>query len=190
MLTLNEILAQLHVCSEARQWAATQPDARTAWCNCPRGDWLLRGAVMLGIEHKTIIAAACDCAELALPYVAKGEDRPQKTVDIIRAWLVGEATLDEVRTAARAADAAWAAWAAETPAAARAARAAAAAARAAWAAEAATAAPASAAAAAWIVATARADARSGTLKQCADIVRSRITWEHIAEAVNQKCLTH
>jgi len=196
MLTLNAILDHLDICSEARQWAAAQPDAKTAWFNCPRGDWLLRGAVMLGIEHKTIVAATCDCAELALPYVPEGDERPQNAIDMTRAWLAGKATLEDVRAAADDAGEAageaialaydgdiWAdAWAT--------------------AADAAVAASAAADAAsdadADIIATAAraaADAamadgtHNDVLRQCADIVRSRITWEQIADRIEARCVS-
>jgi len=182
MLTLNEILDQLHVCSEARQWAATQPDARTAWCNCPRGDRLIWLAGMLGIDRKTIAAAVCDCVELALPFVIKHNERPRNAITVTRARLAGEATLEDLRAAAAAADdAADAAWAKAAWADAAWAKAASAAAAAAedvtWTAASAT------AAVAWTVAAAPADARSDVLKQCADIVRSRITWEQIADGI-------
>jgi len=33
-------LEELGACKEAINWAATQPDAQTAWNNCARSDWM------------------------------------------------------------------------------------------------------------------------------------------------------
>lgn len=96
--------------------------------------WCFRA---LGPEHrKVLVAFACDCAERALKYASRGDDRPRIAIETMRAWLRGEASLEQVEKAA-----AWAAEAAEAVAVAEAAaeeaEAAAAAAWAAWAAEAA-----------------------------------------------------
>jgi hypothetical protein len=122
-------------------------------------------------RRKPLVAAACECVRLSLHLVTAGEDRPRVAIEIAEAWTRGEATLEQVRAAARAAadaaDAAYAAYAA------------AAAARAAYASSyAAAAADAAYAAAAYIAAAsssssyaAAADASNDTLRRCADIVR-------------------
>jgi hypothetical protein len=62
-----------------------------------------------------VVLAACACAETALKYVPKGEDRPRLAIETARKWAHGETTLQEVRAdayaayAAAAADAAYAA---------------------------------------------------------------------------------
>ena len=57
-----------------------------------------------GVEHKLLVLAACDCAETALKYVPKGENRPAKCIQITRDWCNGTASLDDVRAARRDAD--------------------------------------------------------------------------------------
>jgi len=132
----------------------------TAWAECPRADWLLwYAARKVGIEggptHQQVVLAACACARTSLRFVPAGEVRPLQAIETAEGWCRGEATIDDVREAARAADTA--VWAARAARAARAAaRAADAAARAAdtawaaaWAADAADAAAWAADAAAW-----------------------------------------
>jgi len=112
-------IAELGSCGEALDWLRTErhPDLATAWAACHRGDWMLwlagRVAGPPGDARRVpLVLAACDCAELALVHVPAGEDRPQIAVATARRWARGEATLDEVRTAADAADAYAAAYAA------------------------------------------------------------------------------
>lgn len=130
-------------CREAVEWCQTQPDLATAWRVCKRGDWMLWLAGRRQVDRRTLVLAACDCAELALIHVLAGEDRPRIAIETARAWARGEATIEQVRAAAYAATRA----------------AASAASAAAYAADAAARAAASAAASA------------AALSQCADIVR-------------------
>ena len=167
----------LGACCDAIDWlrAEQHPTIAAAWAACNRGDWMLwlagHCAGPVGDPRRVPLAlAAADCAELALPHVAPGDGRPRQTIDTLRAWARGEATIDEVRAAAWAsADAASAAGAARAAAMSAAAADAAwvAAARVAW-----VAADAAKSAADWVAgADAWAAARAATLAQCADIVR-------------------
>jgi hypothetical protein len=155
---------------------------------CERGDWLLWLAGKIGIDRKVLVLAACDCAERALKYVEKGEDRPRVAIATARKWANGDEgiTIEDVRDAADAADAA--ADAADANAAAYAARAAYAAAYAAYAANAVDAAEAAANAAAYAADyaayAAEADAYAAELQWSANKVRERITWKMIEKAIN------
>lgn len=166
----------LGACTEALDWlrASGHPTLSAAWAACKRGDWMLwlagHCAGPVGDPRRVPLAlAAADCAELALPRVAPGEDRPRQAIETLRAWARGEATIDEVRAAAwaasDAADADGVVWAATW--------AAAAAADAAWAAADATTTVAGTAAGVTAGSTCEAwgAARAATLAQCADIVR-------------------
>ena len=159
-----QVLTDLNACHEAIKWARTQPNWKTLWNNCERGDWMLWliGKTIAGEpmsdERKPLVLAACDCAELALKYVSKNEDRPKKAIDTARKWANSDDSISEQDL--RAAAAAYAAYAAYAVYAAAAADAANATAAAVYAADAAYDADANA-----------ADARKETLKQCADIVR-------------------
>ena len=158
MTEFDSLLKSLGACGEARTWAKGK-DFAEVWTTCERGDWLLwLCGSMIGKEgwptHQQIVLAACDCAELALVHVKKGEERPRIAIETARKWAHGEADIEQVRqarhAAAAAADAAAAAYAA-------------------------AAAAAAAAYAAYAAAADAADAaRTKTLKTCADLVRKSI----------------
>lgn len=169
----QKLLHSLHACSEVRAWAEGK-SLREVWQTCERADWLLwLCGKMAGKSgwpsRKEVVLAACACAELALKYVLKGEDRPRRCIEIVRSWANGKVTLDEVREARHAAYAAYAAAIVRCGSAAYAAAYAAAA----HAADAAAYAAAYAADASYAAADA-AYARRKTLKKMADIVRAAL----------------
>ena len=200
----RHILKQLGACSDARGWYDGR-DSETAWRECARGDWLLWIAAKLGVDRKLIVLAACDCAELAVAYLPRGEQRPQQAIETARAWCQGTAPIEDVRSAAAyAADAAEASSMAAGDAAEASSMAAGAAADAAsyaaYAAEASSkaasskaasyasyyafcafcafcAADASSAFCAAADASCADAARASTLAVCADIVRTHLTWD-------------
>jgi len=163
------LLRSLDACSDAVAWAETQPDLKTAWAKCRRGDWMLWLAGRLDIDRPTLVLAACDCAETAVRHCDKDEVLAAVwAIDATRRWAAGETDLEEVRAAAYAADAA--AYAAAD----------AAIYAAAYAADAADAAAYAADAAAYAAATAE------SLAQSARLVRARIPWAVIARAVRER----
>ncbi len=99
----KQLLSELRACSAAREWAEGK-DLKIAWDTCERGDWLLWLAGRMADKpgwatRKAIVSVACDCAELALPYAAPGEMRPAECIRVVRTWVKGEATIEQVRTA-------------------------------------------------------------------------------------------
>ena len=115
MKTTKAILAELGACPEAVEWAGRKTHKK-AWKTCKRGDWLLWIAGRLGVDRKLLVLAACACARTALKFVLKGEDRPRIAIETAEAWTRGEATIDQVRSAAYAsALAAYAAYATNAP---------------------------------------------------------------------------
>ena len=102
------LLERLGACREAADWYDGR-DSEQAWAECERGDWMLWVAGKLNVDRKVLVAAACECAELALVHVPDGEDRPRQAIETARAWVSGNATLEQVRKAASAAYAASAA---------------------------------------------------------------------------------
>ena len=108
MKSTKDILTKLGACTEAVKWAGRKTPKK-AWETCKRGDWLLWIASKLDIDRKKLVLAACACARTALKYVPVGEDRPRIAIETAEAWTRGEATIEQVRTAAYAADAACAA---------------------------------------------------------------------------------
>lgn len=103
MTDIDRALA-LDPCSEAREWMLAQPgSAYDMWRRCDRGDWLLWLAARAGVGRRLVVLAACDCAETALVHVPSGEERPRIAIETARRWARGGATLVEVRYAAYAA---------------------------------------------------------------------------------------
>ena len=96
-MKLKDKLESMHACSEAIKWVGNR-GIKTAWRDCPRGDWMLWIAGRLEIDHKLLVLAACDCAETALKY-APDDDRPAKCIEVTRKWCEGKATTDDVRAA-------------------------------------------------------------------------------------------
>ena len=92
-------LQKADACDAALIWLGSR-DERQAWDECRRGDWLLWWAVRRKVDRKLLVAAACGCARLALPYVKGGEWRPLRAIEAAEAWYRGEATLEQVRAAA------------------------------------------------------------------------------------------
>ncbi len=103
-------------CEDAVKWLG-QMTLAEAWESCERGDWMLWIAERAGVERDLVVLAACDCAETALVYLPRGEDRPRECIEVTRKFIAGEATraqlLATVSTAASASyDASSAAYAA------------------------------------------------------------------------------
>ena len=158
-------LYKLDVSPEAIEYAKQFSSSKKAWDACKRGDWMLclLGRLAGDIDsdsRKKLVLCACKCARLSLEYVKKGEKRPLTAIQTAENWARGikGVTIKDVSDAASAAyaasDAAYATSAAY------------AAASAAYAAYAASTAASTAASAAIAP-----DARTRTLKKCADIVR-------------------
>lgn len=183
-VTREDLLAhmrRLYACSEATSWVRSQSgSAYDLWRRCDRGDWLLWLASRAGVDRRLVVLSACDCVEPVLAYVPCDDDRPRVAIETARRWARGEATIDDVCAAydaarAAAADAADAADAAAYDAA-RAVAADAAADAAAYAAA------ATAAAAATYAAYAPTYARS--LAESARLVRRRIPWGTVRDALD------
>ena len=144
-------LESLNACQEAIEFAATHPDAESAWAACTRGDWMLWLAGKLSGPpesegRRKLVACCCECSRLSLPVYERrypNDNRVRNCLDVAERWARGEATIAELRKARAAADAA---------------------------ADADAAAAADAAASA-TAAAATATARATTQAECADIVR-------------------
>ena len=103
---LTELLARFRACGESRDWASALPADTTieqAWQMCEHGDWMLWIAAKLDVDQRLIVLSACGCARLALPHVTAGETRPLAAIETAESWCRGEATIEQVRAAARAA---------------------------------------------------------------------------------------
>ena len=180
MLNHKGLLKRFSPCHEAFDWYDGK-DSEEAWQECKHGDWMLWVAAKLNVDHRLIVLAACDCAEMTLHHVPKDETRPAEAIATARKWCDGKASIEEAQKAADAAGAAATAYAAY---AAYAADAAASAAAGCGMAAATAADAADAYAAANTANTASADkAREESLARSAEIVRQRISWSIVEEAI-------
>ncbi len=96
------LLIKLEACNSAVDWYNDRPSDQ-AWQDCPRGDWMLWIATRLGVDHKLLVAAVCDCIDTILHHVPDDELRPRQAIETVRRWIKGEASLNEVRAASDAA---------------------------------------------------------------------------------------
>ena len=118
-------LKEMDACGDAVEFVVKNKyDLKQAWNNCERADWMFWLAYkkeMFTIKDRT--HAICDCAETALKYIPKGEDRPRLAIEAARRYAdkrteenlkLLNAARDAARDAAGAAarDAAGVAWAA------------------------------------------------------------------------------
>lgn len=98
MYKLSPILHSLGACSESLDWLAHEkhPTFADAWNACPEHEWMcwLLGRTM---PHREIVALACDLAEPALVHTT--DPHPAACIAVVRRWLRGEATIEEVREA-------------------------------------------------------------------------------------------
>jgi hypothetical protein len=104
-------MRELKACGEAVEWLENSPHQTLAeaWIACERADWML-WLLVRTYPHTCgqVRLALCSCAETALQYVPKGEDRPRLAIETARRYARGNATDAEL---AAARDAAWdAAW--------------------------------------------------------------------------------
>ena len=101
---LGELLRRMDARSDVREWAATQPDLRTAWEHCERADHMLWLAAKL-LPRPIVVQAACDCAETSLHLIADGGGQMAAilAIHVTREWAEGETDLETVRAASAAA---------------------------------------------------------------------------------------
>jgi hypothetical protein len=73
------------------------------WSRCTDPELMLRIAAHV-VSRQDLVLATCAVARTALKYVPKGELRPRIAIETAERWARGEATIEEVKTAADAAD--------------------------------------------------------------------------------------
>ena len=84
-------------CKDALEWYNNQPDSRTAWETCPRGDWMLWIARRLGVDQRKLFLAKGYCAKTVLHLMK--DERSKKAVDVAIAYGEGKATNEELNSA-------------------------------------------------------------------------------------------
>jgi hypothetical protein len=69
----------------------------------PRFVTVRRGGILQDADHRLLAVWAADCAQHVLHFfehVQPGDDRPRRAIEQARAWVRGEITMTEARTAA------------------------------------------------------------------------------------------
>jgi hypothetical protein len=77
------------------------------WNSCEQADWMLWFLARMVDQkewpsRKTVVLCACDCAETSLRFVPEDEDRPKKAIEIARMWAEGKTSKIECEKAASA----------------------------------------------------------------------------------------
>lgn len=99
-LDLLAHMRRLHACGDAIRWVESQDGSPYAlWRRCDRGDWLLWLVARAGVDRRLVVLAACDCAETALVHVPAGEEQPRIAIEAARRWVRGEVSTEEMRAA-------------------------------------------------------------------------------------------
>ena len=114
-MNLQELLSKLSACQEAKEWAGEQTIEQIV-ANCHRGDWLLWLAKKVDMDLQTLTLAKALCVKIVIHLMK--DERSINAVLVAEKFGRGEATMDELNTAAAAAYAAAAAAAADADAAA------------------------------------------------------------------------
>lgn len=105
--SLQKLLKELDACTEARVWALQFTTLAEAWKACKRGDWMVWLAAKKAGEpgwptRQEVVLATCACAARALPLCRPKERKiARNTLAVVRKWARGEATIAEVKAAAR-----------------------------------------------------------------------------------------
>ena len=107
--SLNDLLTRLDACTDAKEWASTQPDIETAWKNCRRSDWmlwLLDATNYQDPKNYRLIACACvretPLADGRKVWDLLTDQRSRNAVEVAERFAIGEAT-EQARAAAGAA---------------------------------------------------------------------------------------
>ena len=99
-------IERFNPCKEAIYFRNKYPDFKSAWNNCPRGDWMLWLAEKLNVDDKKLTLAKGLCAKTVI-YLMK-DDRSKTAVEIAIKYGKGKASKEELNAAAAYAAAAYA----------------------------------------------------------------------------------
>jgi hypothetical protein len=103
-MLINPILERLNACYDARQWA-TGKTVVEAWNTCQRPDWMFWLLGRASVPVKTIALTAVDIAESVAHHAAK-YPAVRECIDVVRKYLAGGASLQELLAARSAAQSA------------------------------------------------------------------------------------
>jgi len=97
--SFRSFLERVEACDPALKWVESK-SLRTAWRTCKNGAWMLWLAGEAEVDRRLIALATCDCART----VVSAENPPLLyAIEITVTWANGLATLGQVKKASRAA---------------------------------------------------------------------------------------
>jgi len=99
----KEKLMRLKPCGGARQWLESQTDAETAWNSCEQADWLIWLALVLRIDRRMRVMAACQIAKAVLKHTPNRDEPLLRAIETAKAWSQGAATEEDCYLASRGA---------------------------------------------------------------------------------------
>lgn len=88
-------ISKLNPCSDGAKYYESQPDFKTAWENCQRGDWMLWLASKIEVDRRTITLAKGLCAKTVLHLMK--DERSIKAVEVAIEYGKGTVTDDALR---------------------------------------------------------------------------------------------
>lgn len=91
----------LDPCKDGFAWFKEQPDFKTAWETCKRGDWMLWYAASINVDLKPLTLAKGHCANIVRHLME--DERSIAAVDAAIAFGEGRITREELDKAANAA---------------------------------------------------------------------------------------
>ena len=85
-------------CQKGLEWYEKQPDEKTAWAKCNRGDWMLWIANRLGVDERKFFLTKGKCANI-VRHLMK-DKRSRDAVDAAIAYGEGRITKEELNICA------------------------------------------------------------------------------------------
>ena len=109
ILTIPEFVKKYNPCGDARAYLSTQESIEIAWTDCKRGDWMLWTLKQVNYQDiRALQYVALEVAESVRHLMT--DERSTNVLKVTKRFLLGQATKEELETAAdAAADAAYAA---------------------------------------------------------------------------------
>ena len=95
-------IEKFNACKESIVFRKNYPDFKTAWENCPRGDWMLWIAKKLNVDLLKLTTAKALCANTVRNLMR--DERSTKAIDVAILFGQGKASREELDAAAADAD--------------------------------------------------------------------------------------
>ena len=95
-------IEKFNACKESIVFRKNYPDFKSAWENCPRGDWMLWIAKKLNVDLLKLTTAKALCANTVRNLMK--DERSTKAIDVAILFGQGKASREELDAAAADAD--------------------------------------------------------------------------------------